>query len=209
MEEEDIPQNEKLEKSFLTENDKKKKKQKGLIAEKPDKAIDTMFKTTLQNHNNLSGMVDNKANILLSVNAIIISVSLTTIIPKLDNPANVHLIIPTLILIVSSVISITFAILATRPNVTKGSFTRNEVEEKKINLLFFGNFYKMPYEDYNWAMNELMKDKDYLYNSMIKDLYHLGLVLEKKYRLLRTTYNIFMFGIIISVLAFLIAFKFR
>lgn len=207
--EENMPQNEKLEKSFLTENDKKKKEKKDQKPEKPDKAIDTMFKTTLQNHNNLSGMVDNKANILLSVNAIIISVSLTTIIPKLDNPANAHLIIPTLILIVSSVISITFAILATRPNVTKGSFTRNEVEEKKINLLFFGNFYKMPYEDYNWAMNELMKDKDYLYNSMIKDLYHLGLVLEKKYRLLRTTYNIFMFGIIISVLAFLIAFKFR
>lgn len=207
--EENIPENNRLEKSFLTENDKKKKKQKGFLADKTDKAIDTMFKTTLQNHNNLSGMVDNKANILLSVNAIIISVSLTTIIPKLDNPANEHLILPTLILIVSSAISITFAILATRPRVTKGSFTRNEVEEKKVNLLFFGNFYKMPYEDYNWAMNELMKDKEYLYNSMIKDLYHLGLVLEKKYRLLRVTYNIFMFGIIISVLAFIIAFKFR
>lgn len=207
--EENIPQDNKLENSFLTENDKKKKKQKEPKVEKTEKAIDTMFKTTLNNHNNLSGMVDNKANILLSVNAIIISVSLSTIIPKLDSPANEHLIIPTLILIVSSVISITFAILATRPNVTKGSFTRNEVEDKKVNLLFFGNFYKMPYEDYNWAMNELMKDKDYLYNSMIKDLYHLGIVLEKKYRLLRTTYTFFMFGIIISVMAFLIAFKFR
>lgn len=206
--EDNYTENEKLEKSFLTENDKKKKKKESKD-EKPDKAIDTMFKTTLQNHNNLSGMVDNKANILLSVNAIIISVSLTTIIPKLDSPANAHLILPTLILIISSAISITFAILATRPRVTKGSFTRSEVEEKKINLLFFGNFYNMPYEDYNWAMNELMKDKEYLYNSMIKDLYHLGIVLEKKYRLLRTTYNIFMFGIIISVLAFIIAFKFR
>lgn len=67
----------------------------------------------------------------------------------------------------------------------------------------------MPYEDYNWAMNELMKDKDYVYNSMIKDLFHLGIVLEKKYRLLRVAYSIFMFGLIISVLAFLIAFKLR
>lgn len=204
--EEDITQNEKLEKSFLTDNDKKKKKTK---AEKPERGIDTMFRTTLNNHNNLSSLVDNKANILLSVNAIIISVSLTTIIPKLDNPSNSHLVIPTLILIIASVIAITFAILATIPSVTKGSFTRNEVDEKKVNLLFFGNFYKMPYEDYNWAMNELIKDKDYLYNSMIKDLYHLGIVLEKKYRLLRVAYTIFMFGIIISVLAFLIAFKFR
>jgi hypothetical protein len=192
--------------SFSIESVKNKKNRKET---KVERGIDTMFRTTLNNHNNLSGLVDNKANILLSVNAIIISVSLTTIIPKLDNPSNAHLILPTLILIVTSVIAITFAILATRPTITKGSFTRKEVDEKKVNLLFFGNFYKMPYEDYNWAMNELMKDKEYVYNSMIKDLYHLGIVLEKKYRLLRVAYTIFMFGIIISVLAFLIAFKFR
>jgi hypothetical protein len=207
--EENSSQNEKLEKSFLTENDKKKKKKKKNKEPKPEKGVDTMFKTTLSNHNNLSRFVDNKAHILLSVNAIIISILLSKVIPKLDNPVNIHLLIPTLILITSSVISMTLAILATRPSVTKGSFTRNEVEEKKVNLLFFGNFYKMPYEDYNWAMNELMKDKEYIYNSMIKDLYHLGIVLEKKYRLLRTTYNIFMFGIVISVIAFLIAIKFR
>ncbi len=204
--EDNNPQDKKNAESFLIESDKGKKKSKET---KPERGIDTMFRTTLNNHNNLSGLVDNKANILLSVNAIIISVSLTTIIPKLDNPSNAHLIIPTLTLIISSVIAITFAILATRPSITQGSFTRKEVDEKKVNLLFFGNFYKMPYEDYNWAMNELMKDKDYVYNSMIKDLYHLGIVLEKKYRLLRVAYTIFMFGIIISVLAFLIAFKFR
>jgi hypothetical protein len=192
--------------SFSIESDKSKKKIK---VPKPERGIDTMFRTTLNNHNNLSGLVDNKASILLSVNAIIISVSLTTIIPKLDNPSNAHLILPTMILIVTSVIAITFAILATRPTITKGSFTKKEVDEKKVNLLFFGNFYKMPYEDYNWAMNELMKDKDYVYNSMIKDLFHLGIVLEKKYRLLRVAYSIFMFGLIISVLAFLIAFKLR
>lgn len=187
----------------------KKTSKKKNKEEKPERGIDTMFRTTLNNHNNLSGLVDNKANILLSVNAIIISVSLTTIIPKLDNPSNAHLIIPTLILILSSVIAITFAILATRPSITKGSFTREEVKEKKANLLFFGNFYKMPFEDYSWAMNELMKDKTYLYNSMIKDLYHLGIVLEKKYSLLRVAYTVFMFGIILSVVAFLLAFKFR
>lgn len=189
--------------SPLQAQDKKSKKRKF------EKGVDTMFRTTLSNHNNLSRYVDNKAHILLSVNAIIISISLSKIFPKLDNHTNIHLFIPTVILIGFSVASMICAILATRPNVTKGSFTRKEVEEKKVNLLFFGNFYKMPYQDYNWAMNELMNDSEYIYNSMIKDLYHLGIVLEKKYRLLRTTYNIFMCGIIISVVAYLIAFKFR
>lgn len=182
----------------------KKKKDK---IEKPDRGIDTLFRVTLGNHTRLSGIADSKANILLSVNAIIISIALSTIIPKLDSPKNAHLIIPTFIMLISSVITIVFAILSTRPKVTTGVFTREDIEAKKINLLFFGNFYKMPLHEYEWAMNEMMKDKDYLYGTMIKDLYFLGIVLERKYRLLRVAYNLFMIGIIITVLAFIIAFR--
>jgi hypothetical protein len=36
-------------------------------------------------------------------------------------------------------------------------------------------------------------------------VYAQGVVLGKKYRLLRIAYNIFMFGLIVSVLAFIIA----
>jgi predicted metal-dependent HD superfamily phosphohydrolase len=186
----------------LPKADKKKEKE-----EKPDRGIDTLFRVTLGNHTRLSGIADSKANILLSVNAIIISIALSTLIPKLDSPRNVHLVVPTFIMLMSSVITIIFAILSTRPKVTKGVFTKKDIEEKKVNLLFFGNFYKMPLEDYKWAMNEMMKDREYLYNSMIKDLYYLGIVLEKKYRLLRIAYNIFMIGIVLSVIAFVLAFK--
>ncbi|MFV8345339.1 Pycsar system effector family protein [Flavobacterium sp. ZB4P13] len=175
--------------------------------EKPDRGIDTLFRITLNNHTRLSGIADSKANILLSVNAIIISIALSTIIPKLDSPKNAHLVIPVFCMLISSVITIIFAILSTRPKVTKGVFTKQDIEDKKVNLLFFGNFYKMPLQDYEWAMNEMMKDREYLYNSLIKDLYFLGLVLEKKYRLLRIAYNLFMIGIILSVIAFVIAFK--
>jgi len=166
-----------------------------------------MFRVTLGNHTRLSDIADSKANILLSVNAIIISVSLSTLIPKLDSPTNAHLIIPTFVLMLFSVICIIFAILSTRPKVTSGTFTRKDIEDRKVNLLFFGNFYKMPLDEYEWAVNEMMKDSNYLYGSMIKDLYFLGLVLNRKYKLLRITYTIFMIGIITSVLAFVFAFK--
>jgi predicted metal-dependent HD superfamily phosphohydrolase len=175
--------------------------------EKPDRGIDTLFRVTLGNHTRLSGIADSKANILLSVNAIIISIALSTIVPKLDSPKNAHLVVPVFVMLISSVITIIFAILSTRPKVTKGVFEKQDIEDKKVNLLFFGNFYKMPLEEYEWAMNVMMKDRDYLYNTMIKDLYFLGLVLEKKYRLLRVAYNLFMIGIILSVIAFLIAFR--
>lgn len=190
----------------MSEELPKGNKQKGK-EEKPDRGIDTLFRVTLGNHTRLSGIADSKANILLSVNAIIISIALSTLIPKLDSPSNAHLVIPTFIMLMSSVITIIFAILSTRPKVTKGFFTKKDIEDRKVNLLFFGNFYKMPLEDYKWAMNEMMKDREYLYNSMIKDLYFLGIVLEKKYRLLRIAYNIFMIGIVLSVIAFVIAFR--
>ena len=82
-----------------------------------------------------------------------------------------------------------------------------KIEDKKVNLLFFGNFHKMPLLEYQWAMNELMKDREYLYNSLIKDLYFLGIVLNRKYKLLRITYTIFMIGIIVSIAAFWLAFQ--
>ncbi|WP_264524948.1 Pycsar system effector family protein [Flavobacterium sp. N502536] len=197
-----IEKQEKKEADRIEEENRKKDK-----VEKPDRGVDTLFRVTLGNHTRLSGIADSKANILLSVNAIIISIALSTIIPKLDSPKNAHLVVPTFIMLISSVVTIIFAILSTRPKVTTGVFTREDIEAKKINLLFFGNFYKMPLEEYDWAMNEMMKDRDYLYSTMIKDLYYLGLVLQRKYNLLRIAYNLFMVGIIVTVIAFIIAFK--
>jgi len=101
-----------------------------------------------------------------------------------------------------------YAILATRPNITKGTFTEEDIRNKKVNLLFFGNFYNMSLHEYDWAMKEMMKDNEYLNSSMIKDIYFLGVVLARKYKYLRISYNIFMFGLILAILAFAIAFLF-
>ncbi|TMU55468.1 Pycsar system effector family protein [Flagellimonas algicola] len=177
-------------------------------SESPDRGIQTLFRVTLKNHLTLSDIADTKANILLSVNAIIISVALSNLIPKLDNPSNAYLIYPTAIFITFSVVSMVLAVLATRPNVTSGQFTKKDVADKKVNLLFFGNFHKMSLGDYEWAIQELVKDKEYIYSSLTKDLYFLGLVLNRKYKILRLTYTIFIVGIVVSVIAFALSFNF-
>mgnify|MGYP005993369491 FL=1 len=97
--------------------------------------------------------------------------------------------------------------MATRPNVTQGKFTKEDVANKKVNLLFFGNFHQMKLDEFEWGITEMMQDKEYLYGSLTKDLYFLGLVLDRKYKILRITYTVFMIGIIVSVLAFAISFK--
>ncbi|MDT8346729.1 MAG: DUF5706 domain-containing protein [Flavobacteriaceae bacterium] len=174
--------------------------------ESPQRSVQTLYRVTMRNHLKLSDIADTKANILLSVNAIIISLALSNLIPKLDSLSNRHLMIPTFVLIIASVASIVLSIMSTRPNVTSGEFTDEEVRKRKVNILFFGNFYKMPFDKFNWAMNEVINDKSYIHDALTKDLYLLGVVLNRKYRLLRLTYNIFMIGIIASVISFAVAF---
>lgn len=198
----------KLEKKMdkMDKEEKPKKENSDKKDQKSDRSVDTLFRVTLNNHTRLSDIADSKANILLSVNAIIISVCLSVLVPKLDTPKNAHLIIPTFFLLISSVLTIIFAILSTKPNVTKTTFTNQDIKDRKVNLLFFGNFHQMEFNHYLSSMHDLIKDRDYIYDSMVKDLYYLGKVLDRKYKLLSVTYQIFMAGIIISVLSFAYAF---
>ncbi|WP_175620822.1 Pycsar system effector family protein [Chryseobacterium schmidteae] len=198
----------KLEKKMdkMDKEEKPKKENSEKKDQKSDRSVDTLFRVTLNNHTRLSDIADSKANILLSVNAIIISVCLSVLVPKLDAPKNTHLIIPTFFLLISSVLTIVFAILSTKPNVTKTTFTDQDIKDRKVNLLFFGNFHQMEFNHYLTSMHDLIKDRDYIYDSMVKDLYFLGKVLDRKYKLLSITYQIFMAGIIISVLSFAYAF---
>ena len=179
-----------------------KVKEKKSKNERPDKGIETMFRVTAGNNQKLSNMADNKAHILISVNSIILSAVISLLLRKLD--AHEELIIPTFILITVSLITIIFSILSTRPTIPRGTFTEKDIAEKKTNLLFFGNFYKMNLEQYTKGMWEVMDDRDFLYGSLIKDVYAQGVVLGKKYRLLRTAYNVFMYGLVLSVIAYMI-----
>ena len=61
--------------------------------------------------------------------------------------------------------------------------------------------------EFEWAINEMMQDKDYIYSALTKDLYFLGIVLNRKYRILRLTYTVFIIGIVASVIAFAFFFK--
>jgi len=180
------------------ETDSKKAKQ-----DRPEKGIETMFRISSNNHQRLSDMADNKAHIMITTTSIIISVLLSILLRKLED--NAYLIFPTILLLTICVITMVFSILATRPTIPHGTFTEQDITDKKVNLLFFGNFYRMAYSDYAAGMQAMMNDRDFLYGSLTKDVYSQGVVLGRKYRLLRVGYNVFMFGIVASVISFVIA----
>jgi predicted metal-dependent HD superfamily phosphohydrolase len=194
-------QKDKIAEAAMEAAEAKKKKEKESQSER---GMATVFRIMSQTQNNLSGMADSKANILISVNSIILSIIISSLFEKLQTDPNLQ--IPVAIIVLVCVTSIVFGILATRPNVSGGRFTREDIATKKTNLLFFGNFHNMSLQDYDWGMTEMLNDKNYMNSSMIKDAYFLGVVLAKKYKYLRIAYNIFMFGLIIAILAFVVAF---
>ncbi len=196
-----------------TEETKSKKKGKKKKDKDPEKAkdagrsIETMFRTSLRNHISLSEIADKKANIMLTINGGINAFALGSLFPRFaETPL---LVMPTMVLVTVTVTALIYAVISTIPKVTQGTFTKEDIRNKRANLLFFGNFYKMSLEDFEWGINEMIKDKEYLYGSMIRDFYNLGKVLSVKYKYLRISYAIFLAGMIVSALAFAAAFIFK
>jgi len=185
----------------IQERKKKNKKDKD---DRPDKGIETMFRITSANNQRLSDMADNKAHILITVNSIMLSLIVSLLLRRLEDHGN--LIIPTFILLMVSLTCVVVSILSTRPSIPAGVFTPEDMDNKKVNLLFFGNFYKMSLPSYTDGMLKVMNDKDFLYGTLITDVYSQGVVLGRKYKLIRLAYNIFMFGLIAAVLAFVVAY---
>lgn len=189
----------------IVKTEHKEKLKVDLKNQSPERAIQSLYRTQLRNHLKLSDIADTKANILLSVNAIIISLLLANLIPKLGLPSNSYLIYPTVIFVVFSIASMIMSVLATRPKIENKAVVEGEIEAKNTNHLFFGNFHNLESQAFKEKMRDIIESKQTIYDSLTLDLYYLGKVLKSKYQLLRWTYTIFMIGIILSVLAFAIA----
>ena len=169
----------------------------------PARTIETMFRITSTNSQRLSVQADAKAHILISVNTIIISVLFTVIVRKMNEYA--AFMIPVIILLLVALATVIFSILATKPGTPRGVFSHTDVKQHKVNLLFFGNFFKMDFDQYCKSMLEVMNDRQFLYINLLRNLHEHGVVLGKKYRLLKIAYNVFMYGLSLSVIAFLVA----
>jgi predicted metal-dependent HD superfamily phosphohydrolase len=182
----------------------KKKKEKGQSKAQPKRGIETMFRSVYSSHINLSSIADSKANMMISINSLIISITLTLLGAKVSLlgtsfKQNQIVIYPIISLMLTSLISIIFGILSAKPKITKKITSVQELLDKKISVLFFGNFSHLKMEDFEIQIKEIMKNEDSLYGNMTRDIYSLGQVLYNKYRLLTYSYVSFLIGIIFTV----------
>lgn len=179
-----------------------------LKSRKLGRGIETMYRSTYRNHINLSSIADAKANMMISLNTIILSVIITVVGSGFAFSdgllQSVRFTVPMTMLLVSSLTAVIFAVVSAKPDVTEKKVDLEKIREKKSSVLFFGNFSKLDLKDFILNMRELKSDRQLLYDNMSIDIYYLGIVLTKKYRLIRYSYSIFIIGLTLSVVSFLV-----
>ena len=180
---------------------KKKRKDKLNKALGTNRGIETMFRSAYRVQMDLTGLADNKANMMISINGIIISIIIASVAPKLD--ANPWLLIPTTVFLIGNLVSIVYAILAARPRVSSQPISLDDLRHSEGNILFFGNFANMSESEFMEGLVEMVGDNTVIYESMIRNIHGLGSVLKKKFALLHVAYNTFMAALILGVSSFI------
>jgi predicted metal-dependent HD superfamily phosphohydrolase len=208
--------NEQREENILEQREKvgkllaKEAKAQESVEGKPKKegrGIETLYRSVYNYHISLTSIADNKANMMISINTIIISLVITLFgtgftFSSGDGLGSIRFVFPMAFLLLTSLLAVVFAILSARPSVT--SKEKYELSKKESSILFFGNFAQLQLREFVDQIKLLKEQKDELYDNMSVDIYHLGSVLVKKYRYLTWSYNIFMFGMIACALGFII-----
>lgn len=174
---------------------KELKKKLAKVEPRSERGAETLFRLVSKNHYTLNTMIDRKSHILITINALILSIIIGTVLAQLQQDP--HLIVPAIMILVTNLISITYAILATRPEPKHGN-------DSTANLLYFGNFREMGEKEYLDQLTDLIYKGDDLYRSIALDTYYLGLSIDRKHGYLRKSFNVFLIGLILSVIGFII-----
>lgn len=158
-------------------------------------AIDRLLTQTRAHHVQLSVMADVKANIMLTLSSLVV----TFLFRFLNDPL---LRWPVAVMMLFSGITVMMAAYAVMPKLNIGKQKRHNNSK---NLLFFGNFQQMPYEEYAEKMEKILLDNSSVYEAQVREVYEMGIFLGKnKYRFIRYAYISFILGLICSGLAYLL-----
>lgn len=206
--------------STKRENRKYKKKQPG-----SDKAVETMFRNAYRAELDIISLAAMKANIMISLNGFIISaLMISGAFLIADSP---EFLLPAGLFMLTSATSIIFALLAASPErvdfigallswlqaVRKGEarlrdfrrfFLHSRESEARTNrnLLIYEDRVQMTPQEYWTRMQDLMRNRSEVYFTMSDQLYWLGQMANRKFKLLNISYMIFRWGLLITVLAF-------
>jgi pycsar effector protein len=186
--------------SFEAEVQPKRKAYKSKSREGLSKKAINIIRTTQRNNIQLTAIADNKANVLLSLNAIMIAAFVPLIIANLEKVYSYHLLLPLCVLAATCFTTIYLAAKVLKPSKFDGD--RKSVEPGiNPSPFFFGNFYKMKTSDYYEYFDQGLSEPSLIKAHMAQDLYYIGKRLGDKMAWIRRAFNIFTFGIFLTILS--------
>lgn len=161
---------------------------------------DSLLRETSSHYIRQIGDADRKARIMLVVTSVMITIGVT-IITK--NVGAVPLAwISATILIIGNVITLVFAIMSIKPTVSK----ENVADETENNMLHYKTCTEYPLNLYTEKMVETLEDDQKKRDAIIKELYYYGNLLDEKYRNIEKAYRIFLWGIVATIISYLVVF---
>lgn len=163
------------------------------------KDVVNVIRTAMRNNIELTNIADNKANVLLSLNALMIALLAPVAIGNASAIQQFHLGIPMAIMVVTSCFTIFLAVMVLIPR-GFGDKKRDVQSSKHKSPFFFGNFYQMENAEFQEYFNEVLTNSGDLHGHITEDLYYLGNVLGQKMTLIRWAFRIFLIGFYTSIL---------
>lgn len=165
----------------------------------PGNEINYLLQQTRVHHMQLSSMADLKANMLLTMASIVVTLAAPHAMKAGSQ-------LPLLVLIGFSLLTILLAAYAVMPKLPfiGHHATAPEMRNPQFNLLFFGDFTGLSYEQFEGEMERIMNDPSQVYQVQLREIYSLGVFLaQKKYRFLRLAYTSFIVGLFASFITLL------
>jgi len=151
-----------------------------------------LVRTATQTNLTLSQMADQKASILMGATFVVFTIAV--------GQARTGAVPLTLLVLAGfAFLSAMCAVAAILPSVAaKGT------GDSKPNLLFFGTFTQLGEDEFADHVLAELGDDERIYRMMLRDIHQNGMVLQnKKYRLLRAAYLLFLGGLVCSFAIFL------
>ena len=181
-----------------------KKKEK---VEKLPKDVLNIIRTTMRNLIELTNIADNKANVLLSLNALMLTFLVPLVVPNIESIKHYKLAFPLLLLVCTCIITIYISALVLKPG--RFFLRQKELKEgKSVSPFFFGNFYKMSKDEFSQYIMQSVSDRSMVREHIMEDLHYIGSRLGRKMELIRIAFNIFMIGLFLSILISVALFAF-
>jgi Na+-transporting methylmalonyl-CoA/oxaloacetate decarboxylase beta subunit len=164
-----------------------------------DEAIVAAMSGIADSQLSLSELADSKANIMITVCSILLSLA----VAKIEQG---ELIIPIAAFSVFCIPALIFSILTVMPSAGTNEKPVDHPSKLKVfNPLFFMHSSLVPMREFEYEFEKIMTDPQKYYGYMARDIYIAGLVLRtKKYRYLRWSYQSLLMGVGLGVAALVI-----